>query len=156
VCSTNDVITAETKAGWLTRADSSNFGDRGAGVKGIEIRGTGTNDFNSLSAVQSVSVARGATLKAVGEIELSSLTVDCASGGGTIDGFSLASGGELRAVNVPKTGCDLPVQFSNVQGLANLKAWNVSVDGKSGRMTLAVGADGKVRLVQKGFMVICR
>jgi hypothetical protein len=152
VCSTNDAITASTKQGWLTVG--SDFGDRPG--KGFEIRGTGTNDCRSLSAVASVSVASGATLKAVGEVVLSSLAVDCASGAGTIEGFSLAESGELCVTNAPKYGCDLPLEFENVQGIANLKRWRVVVDGKTDRMETSVGSDGKVRLCRKGFLLICR
>jgi autotransporter-associated beta strand protein len=152
VCSTNGAVTASTKQGWLT--GGGEFGDRPG--KGIEIRGTGTNDCCSLSAVANVTVASGATLKAVGEIELSSLTVDCASGAGTIEGFSLAASGELRVVNAPRYGCDLPLEFKNARGIANLKQWRVDADGNMDRMELSVGADGKVRLRRKGFLLLCR
>ena len=151
IARTNDLTNAGF--GWLSK--TSGGPDRTSGG-GIQIRGVGTNDCHSLSAVETVSVASGATLKASGEVWLSCLTVDCAAGAGTIDGFNLSASGELRASNVPKEGCDLPFKFENVQGVSNLAAWKVVADGKEDVMSLSVGSDGKVRLRGKGLTVILR
>jgi hypothetical protein len=59
-------------------------------------------------------------------------------------------------VNAPRCGCDLPLEFKNARGISNLKQWRVDADGNMHRMELSVGADGKVRLRRKGFLLLCR
>ena len=102
-----------------------------------------------------VSVVRDATLKAIGEVELSSIKID-ASNAGTIDGFSLAENGELEIVNLGSDGT-VEGMFTNAVNLYNLKNWTLSVNGKgSGSKKLVVNQDGTLRVVTRGIVFSVR
>jgi hypothetical protein len=102
-----------------------------------------------------VSVAAGATLKAIGEVVLSSIEIDAADSG-TIDGFAFAESGELNVKNLSENG-PIGGLFPNSTGLANLKKWSVSVNGASmpGKM-VAVSENGALSLVSKGLVFSVR
>ena len=102
-----------------------------------------------------VSVAAGATLKAIGEVVLSSIEIDAADSG-TIDGFAFAESGELNVKNLLENG-PIGGLFSNSTGLANLKKWSVSVNGASmpGKM-IAVSENGTLSLVSRGLVFSVR
>ncbi len=149
IVETNDVVDA--KYGWLSG------GDNLSKCKGLPIRGSGTNDCHSLCSASSVSVAPGATLKAVGEVTLSNLTVECSSSGfGTVDGFIFAERGVLNLVNVPAAGGDAPLKFTGSASVTNLKNWKVIADGREGTVKASVGTDGRLRLRWKGMSIIVR
>ena len=102
-----------------------------------------------------VSVARGATLKAIGEAVLSSIRIDAADAG-TIDGFSLAENGELEIVDLGSDGV-VEGMFTNSVNLANLKNWTLSVNGRgSGSKRLVVNQDGTLRVVARGIVFSVR
>ena len=96
-----------------------------------------------MSPTANVKVAAGATLDATlvnGGQEVSSLTVDCTAGGGTLKGVKLASGGTLNLVNLP-AGTKLseyavPLTFVDAGGTANARTWTVQVDGVASRAKL--------------------
>jgi len=88
-----------------------------------------------LAHVTGVSVAAGATLKAKGTVTLPALTLDCANGNGTLDGFAFADTGVVNLVNFTP-GSDaqnIPITFANMDAAAlakvNGRSWTVSVDG---------------------------
>jgi hypothetical protein len=82
-----------------------------------------------------VSVAAGATLKAKGTVTLSALTLDCANGNGTLDGFAVADAGVVNLVNfTPGANVqNVPITFANTGAAAlakvNGRNWTVSVNG---------------------------
>lgn len=83
-------------------------------------------------AASSVSVAAGAELvaRAPEKPVIRTLTVDGLAGGGTIDGFALASDLTLAIDNVGSaSGLTIPMTFRNVEGL-DASGWKVSVGGK--------------------------
>lgn len=88
-----------------------------------------------LARVSSVSVAAGATLKAKGTVTLSALTLDCANGNGTLNGFAFADAGVVNLVNfTPGANAqNVPITFANTGAAAlakvNSRTWAVSVNG---------------------------
>ena len=96
-----------------------------------------------ISPTANVKVAAGATLDATlvdGGQEVSSLTVDCTTGGGTLKGVKLASGGTLNLVNLPAgtklTEYAVPLTFEGAGDTSNARTWSVQVDGVASRAKL--------------------
>ena len=95
-----------------------------------------------LARVSGVSVAAGATLKAKGTVTLPSLTLDCANGNGTLDGFAFADAGVVNLVNfTPGANVrSVPITFANTAAAAltkvNGRNWTVSVNGAVTRSRL--------------------
>ena len=113
-------------------------------------------DFRpSTNFTNTVSVAAGATLKAIGEVFLSSMEIDAADFG-TVDGFSFAASGELNVKNLPADG-SLGGVFANAKGIANLKNWAFTVDGAAvpGKK-IAVSPSGAVSVIPRGFALTVR
>jgi hypothetical protein len=102
-----------------------------------------------------VSVAAGATLKAIGEVVLSSMEIDAVNAG-AVDGFSFAESGELNVKNVSGNGA-LGGTFVNSVNLGNLKNWSVSVNGSPmpGKM-ISVSESGALSLVSRGLVFSVR
>jgi len=102
-----------------------------------------------------VSIAAGATLKAIGEVVLSSMEIDAVNAG-TVDGFSFAESGELNVKNVSGNGV-LGGTFVNSVNLVNLKNWSISVNGSPmpGKM-ISVSESGSLSLVSRGLVFSVR
>ena len=100
-------------------------------------------------------MAAGATLKAIGEVVLSSMEID-ATDFGTVDGFSFAASGELNVKNLPADD-SLGGIFANAKGIANLKNWAFTVDGAAvpGKK-IAVSPSGAVSVIPRGFALTVR
>ena len=115
-----------------------------------------------ISSSANVQVAAGATLDATlvdGGQELSSLTVDCTAGGGTLKGVKLAVGGTLNLLNLP-VGQKLaeyavPLTFDGVSDTSNATSWSVQVDGVATRAKLA-WRNGGLYVPDSGTMLIFR
>ena len=125
-----------------------------SGTDGQEIA---TRPAESISAAftNTVQVASGATLEAIGEVVLSSIKIDAADAG-TMDGFSFAEKGELEIENL-ESGGTVAGLFTNATDLANLKKWTLSVNGGgSGGKMLVVNADGTLKVIPRGFMFSVR
>ena len=96
-----------------------------------------------ISSAANVQVAAGATFDASlvdGGQAVSSLTVDCTAGGGTLKGVKFAAGGTLNLVNVP-AGTKLveyavPLTFEGAGDTSNARTWSVQVDGVANRAKL--------------------
>ena len=113
-------------------------------------------DFRpSPNFTNTVSVVAGATLKAIGEVALSSMEIDAADFG-TVDGFSFAASGKLNVKNLPADG-SLGGVFANAKGIANLKNWAFTVDGAAvpGKK-IAVSPSGAVSVIPRGFALTVR
>ena len=83
--------------------------------------------------VSNVCVAAGASLS-VGDdrVQVGGLTVDCATGGGTIDRLNAAETGTLNLVNAAGTsfaGYNLPLTIGTLVNGDNIKRWKVFLDG---------------------------
>lgn len=118
---------------WYSDGSSTVTGAR----HGFTIASAPAYDANAaqLARVSGVSVAAGAALKAKGTVTLPSLTLDCANGNGTLDGFTFADSGVVNLVNFTP-GADVqnvPITFVNTDAAALAKVnshnWTVSVDG---------------------------
>lgn len=147
--STNDVV--EIKQTWLSGLKKT----VGGNAVGFPIR-LATNDFHTLSNVSTVRVESGAVLKAVGEVVLSDLTVDCSDAGGRIDGFTLSETGVLRILNMPNKPVELPLVMTGIGDLDRLAGWNVVANGRADAAKVSVRADGRVFLSPPAFMLIIR
>ena len=123
-------------------------------TNGKEIKSRPDATF-SPNFTNTVSVAAGATLKAIGEVVLSSIEIDAADFG-TVDGFSFAASGELNVKNLPADG-SLGGVFANAKGIANLKNWAFTVDGAAvpGKK-IAVSPSGAVSVIPRGFALTVR
>jgi autotransporter-associated beta strand protein len=122
-----------TGQGWYSDGSSTVTGAR----HGFAITSAPAYAANvaQLARVSGVSVAAGATLKAKGTVTLPSLTLDCANGNGTLDGFAFADAGVVNLVNfTPGANVqNVPITFANTDAAAlakvNGRNWTVSVDG---------------------------
>lgn len=125
-----------------------------SGVNGYAIA-TNSAYAPSGAFTNTLSVASGATLEAVGAVTLSSVAVD-ASDFGTIDGFSLADDGVLYVTNLPADDTIGKV-FANASDIANLAGWALSIDGETkANWSIAVGEDGTVRVIRPGTVLFVR
>jgi autotransporter-associated beta strand protein len=118
---------------WYSDSSSTVTGVR----HGFSIASAPAYDTNAvqLANVSGVSVAAGATLKATGTVTLPALTLDCANGNGTLDGFAFADTGVVNLVNfAPGAGVQhVPITFANMDAATLAKVgghnWPVFVDG---------------------------
>ena len=99
-----------------------------------------------LQNVSSIRVSAGATLRATGTVELQNLDAAVDEdgrpvAGGTIEGFTVASSGELRLSGAVASGTELPYTFVNLKGMANFRAWTVYEDGAVSKKYVAVRAN---------------
>ena len=112
-----------------------------------------------LANVRSVSVAAGATLRAIGDVSpIQGLAVD-ANGAGTIDGFafSSAAGCTLNVLNAGSfNALPLPGTYLNVTGLENVKNWTVALNGEAKANVRAVVSGGSIMIVKKGLILSIR
>ena len=109
-----------------------------------------------LARFSSVAVSSNATLKAVGQAQLRVLTLDCAAGAGTVDGFAVASAGRLDVLNAPGGSATLPGAFANCTDMDNFKNWELFVDGQRARNLGILVSNGQLRLVSKGTILVVR
>lgn len=118
---------------WYSDGSSTVTGAR----QGFAVASAPAYDANAaqLASVSDVTVAAGATLKAKGTVTLPALTLDCANGNGTLDGFAFADSGVVNLVNfTPGAGSQqVPITFVNMDAAAlakvNSRTWTVKVDG---------------------------
>ena len=118
--------------------------------------------YNILQSVSGVSVSSGAVLKAEGDVTLSSITIDCSVGNGTIDGFDFAQSGTVNLVNLATEGTtSVPLTLANLPEGAldrlNAKgAWRVTVNGTP-KGSLRVSFTGTaVGIYPLGFIISIR
>lgn len=103
------------------------------------------------------SVAGGATLEAVGAIEVDNLLVDYA-GAGTFEGVTFAESGNVCITNVPAgiVNSFVPVTFTGCEGASNLAGWTFLVNGKAAR-SHGISFEGNgFRIASKGLSIIIR
>jgi len=86
---------------------------------------------------------------------ISSLTVDCATGGGSIDVFAPASNGTLYLNGVTGSVYDLeiPVAVGSFSGKENFRSWTVFVNGVKKSHSVAASND-KLVVVLSGMTII--
>ena len=103
----------------------------------------------------SISVGANGTLVGSHGATLSTLSVDVATDGGTIQGFAFAADGTLDVTGtVGPGGVELPTAFTDVEGLDNLSRWTLSVNGRSNYSAKVSG--GRVSIFRKGCVVVFR
>ncbi len=116
--------------------------------------------YSILTSVSGVNVSPGATLKADGNVTLRSLTVDCAAGNGTVDGFDFAASGTVNLVNLDThSAVEVPLALANLPdgalGRLNAKnGWSVTVNGSPSVSRIVTFDGAAVRSVPRGFVVI--
>ena len=122
---------------------------------------SGRDGATGLSATAMVQVDAGATLdcsRVTGGQLLSNLTVDYATGGGTLSGVKLAAGGTLNLVNVP-AGVKLndyavPLTFVGATDTANATSWTLFVNGAVSSRRRLTWQDGGLRVCGRGTTVV--
>jgi hypothetical protein len=94
----------------------------------------------------------------VGKQLVNALTVDCAAGTGILRGAQIAESGVLTITNADSLsdGLILPLTLPESIDGANLKNWTVVADGKKGVFSVSLDADGTVKLLKTGMMLIIR
>ena len=91
---------------------------------------------------------------------LRSLTVDCAAGNGTVDGFDFAASGTVNLVNLDThSAVEVPLALANLPdgalGRLNAKnGWSVTVNGSPSVSRIVTFDGAAVRIVPRGFVVI--
>lgn len=86
---------------------------------------------------------------------LANLTVDAATGAGTIRNVALASAGVLRILNAPKGRLSIPVTFVGSSGFENLPNWQVYINGKLVDRT-AAWSGSSIDVECKGLLILLR
>jgi hypothetical protein len=94
----------------------------------------------------------------VGKQLVNALTVDCAAGTGILRGAKIAESGVLTITNADSLsdGLILPLTLPESIDGANLKNWAIVADGKKGVFSVSLDADGTVKLLKTGMMLIIR
>ena len=87
------------------------------------------------------------------------MTIDLASGGGTVKGGKIMPNGTLIINGVTETGTDiasaLPLAFEGALDAQNFRSWKVVIDGKPSRRH-PVYANGKISVPSLGFIMDIR
>lgn len=86
---------------------------------------------------------------------LANLTVDAATGAGTIRNVALAADGVLRILNAPKGRLSIPVTFVGSSGFENLPNWQVYINGKLVDRT-AAWSGSSIDIEPSGLLLIVR
>ena len=90
---------------------------------------------------------------------IDSVTIDLASGGGTVKGGKIMPNGTLILNGVAETGADiasaLPLAFEGALDAQNFRSWKVVIDGKPSRRH-PVYANGKISVPSLGFIMDIR
>ena len=126
-------ITVDEKAGATTPMANSAIFNGGAPYAITNYTGTAAAHFPNAS---DVIVSPGATLLlAPAGSTLSSLTIDCTGGSGTVNGFTPAAGGTLNLVNAAsyrevRRMEALPITLENPGDMSALSTWAVTVNGE--------------------------
>lgn len=108
-------------------------------------------------AVGAVGVRAGGVLRFIGTSvgkEVSSLVIDAADPGGTIEGVSFPAEGvlEIRNWSDQKIDVDLPVDLTGCTGCENISGWRLSLDGNASGKCIIAGKDG-VRIRRRGLLI---
>lgn len=117
---------------------------------------------SQLQNVSSVRVAAGATLRASGTVELKNLDAAVDEdgrpvAGGTIEGFTVASSGELRLSGAVASGTELPYTFVNMKGLENFRAWTVYEGaGAVSKKRVSIRGGNRLALTSGGLTLVFR
>lgn len=115
-----------------------------------------------LDGVESLRVAPGATLAALGKRKtVSSLVIDCASGVGKITGVDFASAGVIKLVNLPQTNNqDLVLEADlsdlSAESLRYLNAYEVKVAGASRKKMLVRVSASSITVSKAGLVFVVR
>lgn len=119
---------------------------------------TGNDTSNRI--LEDVRVASGASLS-IGDddVQIGGLTIDCATGAGSIDRFNAAETGEIRLVNASGVtiggGWAAPLDIGTADNLANLSNWTVVKDGQLYDAKVKF-SDGQLVLTRAGLLIILK
>lgn len=146
VMKTNNLPVAAASWTWSYRNTTGNPNPHTGGV--ALYRGSTLRTWHVLEGGNAVSVAPGAKIAADGNITLSSITL-AATGGGTIEGFSFAQSGTIDVTGWDGSHAEIPLNFVNATGLANVSGWNLKIGGDASSRRFAVTETG-IRLMARG------
>ena len=111
----------------------------------------------ALRNVSGVSVASGATLKYVGDVEpVAKITIDATKGFGTLDNATLADSGTVDFVNVPKGDVEILADWSCVNNPSALNGWALTIDGDEPKKRVIVRTASGFKILRKGFVMTFR
>ena len=158
--------TARFTSGWYSNGGSFTAGAvRPLPDNGIAIAPWGEygDGVSQLTNVSDVVVAAGATLKARGTVALRRLGAEIdatgavVKGGGTLDGFAVASNGVFNITGAAKPGpLQLPYAFVGMKDFENFKTWKVAVNGVPAPSLRATFSTDGVKVYSVGFYLIVR
>lgn len=152
-------LTTATAFTWLYGKDNAGDGDVVRKDKGRKIAGrNATAVWPMLNNCSTVSVAKGATLKAVGDVTIPNLKVDATAGNGTVDGFAFAASGTINVTNVPDGVRDVSIacDFRNCADVENMANWNLKVNGESSGSWQHSVQGNTIHLFKKGLVIQLR
>lgn len=126
---------------------------------GCSIRGVATNEVSVLNHVGTVRVAPDACLKAEGDDigSIRKLVVDASrQGTGVIDGFTIATEGEITIENMPRFVKELalPIEFRNCQ--VDMGNWSIKAGGQPVASRYLAVRDGRLYAISRGMIMIVR
>jgi hypothetical protein len=124
---------------------------------GFPVRGHALRDFEVLKNIGTVSVSGGGVLEVEGKkVEVRSIAVDVASGGGILKNVKFAD--RDRELDIAWGGegeVALPLTFADCDGVENIAGWTLSVGGEPTRKKIAV-KNSVVHIVAPGMTVVLR
>lgn len=163
---TDDVSVEELSINWLSDGSKFEGGHPYRKDCGLKLKDTfskGDDGAESvLEGVESLRVAPGATLAALGKRKtVSSLVVDCSSGVGKITGIDFAPDGVIELVNLPQSDDRDLVLEADLSGLSaeslrNLNAYEVKVAGADRKKMLVRVSASSVTVSKVGLVFVVR
>ena len=148
----------EAAARWYSDPNTAvTYGSRPG--KGFAITRT-THAKDDSYAFTTVGAANGALLEVLGEpLTISGLEIDASASAGVISNIVFAAEGTVNVVNADVSGgaaLELPGDYSELDGFANLSGWHVSLDGDGCASKSICIKDGRLMLYPMGFRFILR
>ena len=163
---TDDVSVGALGNNWLSDGSKFEGGHPYRKDCGLKLKDTfskGDDGAESvLDGVESLRVAPGATLAALGKRKtVSSLVVDCSSGVGKITGIDFAPGGVIELVNLPQSDdrdlvLEADLRALSAESLRNLNAYEVKVAGADRKKMLVRVSASSVTVSKAGLVFVVR
>ena len=148
----------ETQPHWYAEPTSNTYGARIGGGFAFD-DDLEPNSYASHSFA-TVGAANGGIFEVIGEpLTISGLEIDASAPAGAMSNIVFAAEGTVNVVNADVSGgaaLELPGDYSELDGFANLSGWHVSLDGDGCASKSICIKDGRLMLYPMGFRFILR